>query len=168
MLFLYMLCMYEVLGSIPSFSINIFAMAHLLLSRMLKFAAGNRSGMVANFNCSIFRGSKTLHTCIKNCCYHFIVVLMEWFIQKVHCINIEFYLQIKWDGSSEGECMHSFLGSIPRFSTEFICVPNSHYTTTTFQNVDKYFAVQIGMVAKWQGVGLVNRRSWVQIPSVPC
>ena len=33
-----MLCMYEVLGSIPSFSINIFAMAHVLLSRMLQFS----------------------------------------------------------------------------------------------------------------------------------
>ena len=46
-----------------------------------------------------------VRTCFKNCCYHFIVVSMEWCIYKVHCIDIAFYLQMKWDGSSEGECM---------------------------------------------------------------
>jgi hypothetical protein len=52
-----------------------------------------------------FMFSIPLRTCFKNCCYHLIVVSMEWCIYKVHCIDIAFYLQIKWDGSSEGECM---------------------------------------------------------------
>ena len=101
-----------------------------------------------------FMFSIPVRTCFKNCCYHFIVVSMEWCIYKVQCIDIAFYLQIKWDGSSEGSacyiCMRSFL--------HWVCGPNSHLHNYYIPEC-WYIYIYIYCSIEWHGAQVVRRWS---------
>ena len=65
--------------------------------------------------------------------------------------------------------------SVPLIRSCQFLKPHVGFVTSSSSSVEKVFLDekstfpidQQGMVAKWQGVGLVNRRSWVQTPSVP-